>query len=371
MLNIGFVIRDLEVSGAPWNYIYSLVTQLQDRDDLNVAVIYSKGDPSRLPDGITRIERPERLYPSPLLPDRPRMPRLRTVEREHEIDLFHLNELPDLGHWEVARCETPVVATVHGTLQWERLPVATYPTGYRLRRRLFDRLGSRTIREVFSVSQYVKRVLVNCAGYSSNRVSVTYEAIEDDFFDMPDSPPDDVPEPYILHVSSQAPKKNVKTLLRAFKPLRERRDIELVIAGRGWQSECEALVADLGVAEAVHFEGYVPRNRLVQLYDGAVCFAFPSYHETFGLPNVEAMARGTPVVTSSRHAIPEITDGGALLINDPGNPEELRGMIERVLDDDDLREKIVKRGKERASEFKWDRHVKTVVERYAVVCDGA
>lgn len=364
MLRIGFVVEDLDRSGAPWNYIFGLIEHMSRRDDVAVGVIYCRGDSSRLPDTVTRIKRPVRPYPTLLLPDRPQMPKLHRIEKEHDFDLFHLNEIPDFGHWGVMRSDTPVVTTVHGTAYWERLPVKTHPRNYQLRRRWFDRLGQFTLTRALTVSDYVTETLITRAGYSPDRVTTTYEAIDDVFFTQEQSQPEHTPDEYILHVSNQSPKKNLETVLRSYRRLRAQYNVDLVVAGSGWESTCSGLVSDLGISERVHFEGYVPQERLVSLYDGADCFVYPSYHETFGLPNVEAMARGVPVVTSSCHAIPEIVGDAAVTVDNPGDAVAVRTAIEHVLDNQSLRRNLIERGRNRSADFRWDRHVQTVVETY-------
>lgn len=368
MLRVGVVIEDLDRSGAPWNYARELAAKLHAHPETEPVVVYCRGDASQLPAAIETAERPDRPLPTPFFSDRPLPPRLVSVVREYNLDLIHLNAIPDLNHWPVHRVSVPVVATAHGTLHWEGHPTESLPVGYRIRRRWFDRLGRITVDRVFAVSEYVRRVLVDCAGYGGRHVESVPLPIDDVFFDFPEQPrPDSLPEKYVLHVSNVSPAKNPETLLCSFSHLRETNDIHLIIAGRGWCEEYEPLANELGILNKVTFVGYSPPRELVTLYDHAACFLFPSYRETFGLPNVEAMARGTPVVTSDRFAIPEIVGDAAITVSDPGNPSRIAAAVRSVVENSELRGCLVKRGRERADRFRWSRHLKEVVQSYRVL----
>lgn len=366
VITVAVVIEDLEESGAPWNYIKTLPEKLAGADGVQPLVVFRRGDDSRFGPSVETVQLSDRSFPTRWLPDRPLPARLAAVERRLDIDLFHLNEIPDVGHLAALEADAPVVATVHGTLHWENLPIPAQERSYRVRRRLFDRLGRYTLDHLLTVSDYVNRTMVDRAGYRPGRVTTTYEAIDDSFFSLPASDgPEDAPEQYLLHVSNAAPKKNVETLLAAFQRLRSSRpDLELLVAGDRWHPQGPRLASEYGIADSVQFLGYVAQERLVGLYDGAACFVYPSYHETFGLPNVEAMARGTPVVTSDAYAIPEIVGDAAVTVRNPGDPTALADAIESVLDGEPRRGRTGERGLERAQMFTWEAHRKRVVEVY-------
>lgn len=364
---MGIVIEDLEAGGAPANYAHVLAEKLAQHRQVQPVLFYCRGSPNHLSGNVESVACPDRPYPTRALPDRPQLPQLPRLEREHRIDLFHLNRIPDVGHWQVYRTESPVVATVHGTLHWENIPVQSLPTGYRYRRRFFDRLGRYTLDRALAVSEYVAELLEDRAGYPESRVACTYEAIDDAFFDLPpQEPPDDVAEEYLLHVSNQAPKKNLETVIRTLPEFEC--DVNLVVAGRGWETTCDTLVSDLGLEDRVQFHGFVPQRELVALYDNASCFVFPSYHETFGLPNIEAMARGAPVVTSNVFAIPEIVGSYATMLDEPSNVGALSEAIESVLSmEGNSRTARIERS--RASDFSWNSHLDTLLQAYQNVLD--
>ncbi len=163
--------------------------------------------------------------------------------------------------------------------------------------------------------------------------------------------------PYILFVGNIEPKKNLPTLLRAFASLkRDGLPHALVIAGkRGWKCrEVFALPAELGIEADVRFLGYIEETDLAGLYGGAELFAFPSLVEGFGLPPLEAMACGTPVVTSDAEALVE-TAGDAAEHAPVLDPQALAEAIRRVLGDAALRERLRAAGLARAAQFTWPR----------------
>ncbi|MHB1810116.1 MAG: glycosyltransferase family 4 protein [Solirubrobacteraceae bacterium] len=160
--------------------------------------------------------------------------------------------------------------------------------------------------------------------------------------------------PYLLAVGTLEPRKNLVTMLRAFSLLApELEQLELVIAGgRGWRNE--AFERELtGVArDRVRLTGFVSEQRLVDLYRGCACFAFPSLAEGFGLPPLEALACGAPVVVSDRPALPEVV-GDAALLADPRDPEAVAAQVRRILDDEELAARLRAAGPRRAAAFTW------------------
>jgi glycosyltransferase involved in cell wall biosynthesis len=178
--------------------------------------------------------------------------------------------------------------------------------------------------------------------------------------------------PYILYVGTIEPRKNIARLIRAFAMLKSRGlPHKLAIVGQaGWH--CEPVFAEverLGLKQDVIFTGYVPFSDLPALYSAAESMAFPSLYEGFGLPVVEAMACGTPVVTSNSSSLMEVADGAALLI-DPLSVEEIAQALHRIHFDEDLRDELHQRGISRASEFTWQQSARTTLELYEAVANS-
>jgi glycosyltransferase involved in cell wall biosynthesis len=166
-----------------------------------------------------------------------------------------------------------------------------------------------------------------------------------------------VSEEYICTVGTVQPRKNVETLIRAVKLLRSQGvRHQLVVAGaRGWKnSRIYSSVKELGLTDDdVRFLGYVPDSEMPSLYAGAALFAFPSLCEGFGIPLVEAMASGTPIVASEAPPVPEIVGDAAIMVS-PKSAPQFAGAISRVLSNPDLRACMVAKGLERSNGFRWD-----------------
>jgi glycosyltransferase involved in cell wall biosynthesis len=167
-----------------------------------------------------------------------------------------------------------------------------------------------------------------------------------------------ISEAYICAVGTIEPRKNLTTAIEAMKILRGRGDVrhQLVIAGAtGWkQSKIYGSIERCGLTQKdVVFLGRVPDEDMPLLYSGAAVFVFPSLYEGFGLPLVEAMACGVPIVASDANPVPEIVEDAAILVS-PHSPEGFADAISRVTLDSDLRCTLIGRGLRRASKFRWD-----------------
>jgi glycosyltransferase involved in cell wall biosynthesis len=162
---------------------------------------------------------------------------------------------------------------------------------------------------------------------------------------------------FILAVGNLQPRKNLIRLVRAFASIRaDLNRCQLVIVGKAqWQSsEVYSLVESLGLEEDVIFTGYVPDDDLRLLYNLATVFVYPSLYEGFGLPILEAMACGTPVIASRVASMPEVAGNAAILI-DPYQEREIAGAIRRVVTDVSLAESLSRRGLAHAKQFSWAR----------------
>ncbi len=162
---------------------------------------------------------------------------------------------------------------------------------------------------------------------------------------------------YILYVGNMGPHKNVSALLRAYARLRaeKRTDAKLVLCGSvKWGGEALKLAGELGLSDSAIFLDYAPAADLPALYAGSAVFVYVSLYEGFGLPVLEAMACGRPVVTSSVSSLPEVAGGAAVLV-DPRNEEEIAGAIGKVLTDEALSRRLSEASLRRAAEFSWEK----------------
>lgn len=169
----------------------------------------------------------------------------------------------------------------------------------------------------------------------------------------------------ILHVGTPAPRKNFIAVLKAFKSISSLKGISLVKVGAVSDSE-ERFMVQNGIRDKVIIRDRVEKADLPFYYAGADVLAFPSIYEGFGLPVLEAMASGCPVVASNTTSIPEVAGNAAILI-DPYDRAGLGGKMSEILDDPNLSEKLARKGVERANDFTWERTAKETVEVYKKV----
>jgi len=178
----------------------------------------------------------------------------------------------------------------------------------------------------------------------------------------------DVRRPYILNVGGVGRHKNPISLVGALDTLHQRpatKILALVITGNdyGVKTEIESAVAALDLGEFVCLPGYVAREDLPALYAGALAYASPSYFEGFGLTLLEAMAYGTPVVTSDRASLPEVAGDAALIVK-PDNMEQLAEAIHQIVSDSQFRSEMIRRGYLRVKDFSWEQTAELTLEAY-------
>jgi glycosyltransferase involved in cell wall biosynthesis len=180
-------------------------------------------------------------------------------------------------------------------------------------------------------------------------------------------------DPFVLYAGNIKPHKNLERLIEAFHILRrhDAEHVKLLIIGDeiSKYATLRRAVHRHKLHKHVRFFGFVPDRTLAVLYRLARVFVFPSLYEGFGLPPLEAMASGTPVVTSNVSSLPEVVGDAALLI-DPYSPDAIADAMRRVLCDDTLRDDLRRRGLIRAREFSWERSVQRVREIYREVMAG-
>ncbi len=233
-------------------------------------------------------------------------------------------------------------------------------------------------RRVITISHHVKHEIVERLGVDPARIDVTYLAADERFGPAPAEVVERVlrshglPARYVLTVGTVEPRKNLTTLLTAYARLPEdiRESHPLVIVGmQGWvgdsshYGEVAALAEQLGLAEKVIFPGYLPDDELPAIYSGAAAFVFPSLYEGFGLPPLEAMACGTPVVSSNAASLPEVV-GDAAVLFDPLNAEALTAALEQLLTHEADADALIARGLDRARRFSWERCSRETLASY-------
>jgi glycosyltransferase involved in cell wall biosynthesis len=227
---------------------------------------------------------------------------------------------------------------------------------------------------IIAVSASTKRDIVEHLGVSEDRITVVHEAYNPIFHPIDrDVAKERVRErygvegPFVLFVSTIEPRKNVPALLRAMWQLHEcyKEDMQLVMAGgKGWLfDDIFALIQELKLDERVHLLGQVPNEDLLDLYNSAEMLAHPAFYEGFGLPPLEAMACGLPVIVSNVASLPEVVGDAALLI-DPHDIDELSAAIWRVLNDGELHQEMREKGLRQAERFSWERGARETLDIY-------
>jgi glycosyltransferase involved in cell wall biosynthesis len=206
----------------------------------------------------------------------------------------------------------------------------------------------------------------------SNRIYVTLEGISEQFFQSPDFSVldknkkfDFIHQPFILAVGKISPRKNLEVVIRALERVKASIPHHLVtVGGNGWDFQgIKTLVDSLGLSDRVHFVGYVSDEQLHALYVKATLFIYPSLLEGFGLPILEAMASGCPVVTSNISSLPEVAGDAALLV-DPSKTEDVVLAIETVCKDVVFAADLKRKGKARAHQFSWEKCAQETLDIY-------
>ncbi|MBN1284351.1 MAG: glycosyltransferase family 4 protein [Anaerolineae bacterium] len=256
----------------------------------------------------------------------------------------------------------PGVATVHD-LGHRYFPEA-HTAASRLYIDLTTRYSARRARCVLADSAATRRDLMAFYGVPGEKIRVVYPGVDPNLKPVHDAEAleavraqYDIPGPYLLYLGSIQPRKNLSRLVEAYAAWRSEAGAKyyLVLGGKkGWLYEdIFAAVRRLGLEEWVRFPGYIDGAHVAALYSGAVAFLFPSRHEGFGFPVLEAMRCETPVVCSNTSSLPEAAGDAALMV-DPESVADIAAAIARITGDAELRARLVEAGKAQAARFTWE-----------------
>jgi len=256
-----------------------------------------------------------------------------------------------------------VVLTIHDLCP--DVHPAFFPAPVRARVRWLLRQGAARADWIVTPSRAAQEELTEHYGVPAERVTVIPHGVEPALVDLaaPLAAGDaralaTLPAEFVLYVGRFHARKNLPRLLAAMARLRERRGeaVPLVLVGRDMWTEraLMAEVARLGLTGSVHFPGYLSDGALAHCYRRARAFAFPSLHEGFGMPVLEAMAHGVPVLSSNRSCLPEVCGDAAVLV-DPTDAEAIADGLDRLLGDEALRADLAARGPAHAAAFTWER----------------
>jgi glycosyltransferase involved in cell wall biosynthesis len=346
------------------NYLARLLRALVAVDRERAYLLYSKAPLGALEPALAGVGRPAGHFPpsywlwtQAVLPG---------VIRRSRADVCHyVNGLAPLRH------PGPFVFTVHD-LSLFRHP-RHHPWSRLLTVRVIFRVAVKRAAALVAVSEFTRRELLDVLGPPPAKVHVVYEAAPEEFGPAADPAAlaalrrrYALPESFVLSVGTLEPRKNLFRLLRAFRAARDLgADTTLVLAGPpGWRmARFQPAIRALGLADRVRCVGYVPEADLRGLYAAATVLAYPSLYEGFGLPVVEAMACGTPVLSSAGTALAEVCGEAAVLV-DPEDEHAIAQGLARLLRDRALRQDLRERGLARAATFSWRRAARQVLGVY-------
>lgn len=375
-MRVGIDIRAIGDFGVG-TYIRNVVRELAQLDHVNEYVLIGQAErivnASQLPANIRTVN----------LDVPPQTPKgyfaLRRILQEERCDVFHM---PSISWLPAYLPPCPYVITVHDVLDYLyrasnhrgiKGTLQFYSTRYVLRR------ASR----IMAVSNFTRNDVSRLFDIPVSRIEVIYNAIDERFLQGHATQEEtqflseryQVNYPFVLYAGKISPQKNLVRIIEAFSSLKSElgkeeklNDLKLIIIGDelSRHPDLRRTVIKSGVQNDVRFLGFVPIDVLRIFYDVAKVFVFPSLYEGFGLPPLEAMAHGTPVVTSNTSSLPEVVRDAAVLVN-PENVFDIRKALYRALTDQPLREKLKERGYAQVKRFSWKMSVGRMIDVYESV----
>jgi glycosyltransferase involved in cell wall biosynthesis len=293
--------------------------------------------------------------------------RLPGLIRRAKLDLVHY---PHFNVPVLAR--VPYVVTIHDLTHTTRRSLESTtrdPAKFALKSAGYElvlRRAVRGARRIIAVSEATKQAITDYLHVDPAKITITYEGVDQAAVSGPDTGALErfgITKPYFLYVGAAYPHKNLLQLIEAFAQLPG--DYQLVLAGdhERFGGSLRNRAGELGVGERVVFPGRVSDAELAALYEDALAYTFVSLSEGFGLPGLEAMAAGVPVVSSNLTSLPEVYGDAALYV-DPADSANIAAGLERIASDEALRTKLVQLGHERVKQFSWRRMAEQTLQVY-------
>jgi glycosyltransferase involved in cell wall biosynthesis len=350
--------------------LHNLPDVLDPADEVSVFAGPAARDPARLRDLPASIQWQWSLWPTSKVPIRVVWEQIAApiVTSRQRVGLIHgpVNVVP-------LASRTPAVVTIHD------LAFLEYPEQYpRLQRRYLKAMTSASARKasrVITVSNFTGTDVAARLGVDESKIVSIPNGVSDEFLPRQHSAElasfreeHRLPEEFLLFVGTLQPRKNLVGLLRAYARVDKENRLPLyVVGGEGWMySDIFDEVNRLGIGKDVHFPGYAASETLPLWYSAATAFIYPSFYEGFGLPVLEAMACGTPVITSNRTSLPEVVGEAGVLV-DPGDPDDMADAIRRMLADTAYRETLARNGQTQAQQYTWQRTARETAAVYRAV----
>lgn len=354
-------------AGISW-YIFNLLRHLPAADT-SVRYTAFVSDPDFQPQNglaVRRSSLPAKHPVARILWEQTALP---AALRQSGADLLHA-----LAFVSPLANRLPTVLTIYD-LSFVRFPQLFRPFN-RWYLQTFSRVSARRADAVIAISESTRHDVISAFGVNPNRVHTVYCGADDIFHPLSAAQiaafraEKNLPAHFIFRLGTIEPRKNVEGVIRAYAAWR-RRDpsapLLVIGGGKGWYyQEVFRLVETLGLTEDIRFPGYIPQDDLPLWYNAADVFVYPSHFEGFGLPVLEAMACGTPVVTSDVSSLPEVAGDAALLVS-PTDTDALSTAMERAFTDAALAQSLRERGLRQAAQFSWEKTARQTVKIYHTV----
>ena len=273
------------------------------------------------------------------------------------VDVFHSSD------WTQAPTKAAKVTTIHDLVVY-KYPETLHPQIVSVHKRRLARV-KKECDVIIAVSQNTKKDIVEILGISENKIKVVYEAVGESFTKYKKTPHSG--RPYILTVGTREPRKNLDRLVEAFSKIKNK-DVELVIVGKyGWGTEISNKQSTIN--NKIKLLGYVPQEKLLELYANAEAFVYPSLYEGFGIPVLEAMTVGCAVITSSISSMSEVGGKAAIYVT-PTDINDMAQKIDWVLElSSSQRSDLISKGYQQAKKFSWEKAARETLKIYEeVVC---
>jgi glycosyltransferase involved in cell wall biosynthesis len=344
-------------------YLWELASALAKTDGVDLVLLVGEEKANGVPPLLLSRTRRVPISSSGSYSQIFRQKRIREVLLREKIDLYHIpNTMPLLG------MTIPTVVTIHDLVDLRVRKYGILRTAYRS---LVNFIAGHLADHVLTVSENSKRDIVRLLRIPESKVTVVYNGVSEEFHPLDRKECKDylaskysIMGDFLLAPGGLSRNKNIPRLLAAMRLLKERGRLEpLVLLGDKEDREFKYLI---GLDGTVVLPGFVPREDLPAFYNAAFLVVYPTLYEGFGFPVLEAMACGTPVVTSNTSSLPEVAGGVALLV-DPRNPEEIADAVQRLLTDETLRAELSSRGLLHARQFTWEKAAKETLEVFLEV----
>jgi len=351
-----------------WTYVFNLLNGLHELDTANDYTVFSSSDKTDIFKSRFNVIRSSFDTSAPytrILWEHLAMP---FILNRNDIDIFHNPDhvLPILP------VKAKKIITVHD-LSFYKFP-GTFPFMKRNYKRVLTPRSVRLADKIIAVSSSTKEDIVELFGIDRKKIEVVHIGVSEEFTKIEDADALErsrkklgLPEKFVLYLGTIEKRKNLERLIDAFVLASRRGGFphKLVIAGKkGWLYKgLLKKIDDNGLKDGVILASDIKQSDLPILYNLAELFIYPSIYEGFGLPVLEAMACGTPVITSNTSSLPEVAGDAAVLV-DPYNIEEIAHNISKLLYDKELCKTMSGKGIERAKSFTWERCARNTVEVY-------